>query len=183
MALKATIFKAELHIADMDRNYYQNHTLTIARHPSETDTRMMARIVVFVLHAQDSLEFSKGLSTEDEPDLWQKDLNGDISLWIELGQPDTKRIRKACGRAQLVYIYSYQQRAADVWWRQNHDDLVRFDNLAVVSLPEDAITELAKLTQRTMRLQCTVQDNLVWIGDSNEGVSLNLRFLKTPQQK
>jgi len=102
MALNATIFKAVLQIADMDRNYYRDHALTIARHPSETDERMMVRLLAFVLHAHEALSFGKGLSADGEPDLWQKDLTGAIELWIDVGQPDEKSIRKACGRAKQV---------------------------------------------------------------------------------
>jgi uncharacterized protein YaeQ len=178
MAIKSTIFKAELQIADMDRNHYLTHFVTIARHPSENDERMMARILVYALHADESLEFTKGLSTEDEPDLWQKNLSGEIVVWIELGQPDIKRIRKACGRADKVFIYTYNQRAAEVWWRHHRETLMRFGNLTVVSLPEDAIKSLANLTQRTMQLQCTIQDGHVWMGDSNESVFLILSKLK-----
>jgi uncharacterized protein YaeQ len=178
MALKATIFKADLHIADMDRHYYHNHHLTIARHPSENDQRMMARILVFALHADEGLEFSKGLSTEDEPELWRKNLSGEIELWIELGQPDDKRLRKACHRSKQVYVYTYQDRAAEVWWKHNHYHLNRFENLCVVTLSERAINALAELTQRAMQLQCTVQDGTVWISDANESVSIEPLTIK-----
>ena len=178
MALKATIFKAELQIADMDRNHYRTHVVTIARHPSENDERMMARLLVFALHSDEDLEFTKGLSTEDEPDVWQKNLSGDIKLWMEVGQPDIKRIRKACGRASQVFIYTYNQRAAEVWWRHNQVALGRFGNLTVVSLPEDAIKSLANLTQRSMHLQCTIQDRQVWMGDANDSVFIKLSTLK-----
>ena len=107
MALKATIFKADLQIADMDRNYYQDHALTLARHPSETDERMMVRLLAFAIHADEALTFTKGLFDTEEPDLWQKDLTGAIQLWIEVGQPDEKRILKACGRSEQVIVYSY----------------------------------------------------------------------------
>ncbi len=183
MALKATIFKAELQIADMDRHHFLTHAVTIARHPSENDERMMARLLVFALHAGDALEFTKGLSTENEPDLWQKNLSGEIELWIDLGQPDIKRIRKACGRARQVFIYTYNPRAAEVWWRHNREALMRFENLTVVSLPEDAVGSLAKLTQRTMQLQCTIQDGHVWMGDANESVSINLTKWKEADAK
>ena len=174
MALKATIFKADLQIADMDRQYYHTHALTIARHPSENDERMMARILVFALHADANLEFTKGLSTDDEPDLWQKTLSGEIETWIELGQPDIKRIRKACGRAKQVYVYTYSERSAQVWWRQNRDEFSRFVNLSVASVPDEAIKSLADLAQRTMQLQCTIQDGQVWLGNSNQSISITL---------
>ena len=134
MALKSTIFKAELQIADLDRNYYQNHALTVARHPSETDERMMARILAFVLYADPALIFGKGLSSEDEPDLWRKDLTGAIELWIEVGLPDEKRIRRACGRARQVVVLTYGGRVADMWWQQNKAALQRQDNLAIINL-------------------------------------------------
>ncbi|MCP3669955.1 MAG: YaeQ family protein, partial [Gammaproteobacteria bacterium] len=105
MALKATIFKTEIQVTDMDRNHYQNYAFTIARHPSETDERMLARLLAFSMHAEESLTFTKGLSTDDEPDLWQKSLSGEIELWIDLGQPDEKRIRRACGRARQVVVF------------------------------------------------------------------------------
>ena len=111
MALKATIFKAELQIADMDRGYYQDHNLTIAQHPSENDLRMMIRLMTFILHAHEDLTFTKGLSTDDEPDVWQKSLSDEIEVWIDLGQPDEKRIRKACGRSKEVFIYTYSGHA------------------------------------------------------------------------
>src|SRR5512147_3279852 len=106
MALKSTIFKAELQISDMDRNYYGSHSLTIARHPSETDERMMVRLLAFALHANEGLAFGRGLSTDDEPDLWQRDLTGAIRLWIDVGLPDEKLLRRACGRADEVVVYA-----------------------------------------------------------------------------
>src|SRR5258708_39391271 len=114
MALKATIFKAELHIADMERGYYQDHSLTVARHPSETDERMMVRLLAFALNADATLAFGAGLSTDDEPDLWRKDLTGSIETWIDVGLPDEKRIRKACGRAAEVLVYSYVGHAPEL---------------------------------------------------------------------
>ena len=122
MALKATIFKAELHIADMERGYYHDHALTVARHPSETDERMMVRLLAFALNADETLAFGAGLSTDDEPDLWRKDLTGSIETWIDVGLPDEKRIRKACGRADEVFVYSYGGHAAQLWWQQVGDN-------------------------------------------------------------
>ena len=174
MATKATIFKADLQIADMDRNYYQTHTLTIARHPSETDERMMVRVLAFARHAHDALSFSKGLSAEDEPDLWRKDLTGDIELWIDLGQPEEKRIRKACGRARQVVIYTYSGNSADIWWNKIQTTLDRLKNLTVIDLPADTVQALAKLAQRSMQLQCTIQDGQIWLADQNGAVQVDL---------
>ena len=170
MALKSTVFKAELQIADIDRDYYHEHALTLARHPSETDERLMVRLLAFALNASESLSFGRGLSTEDEPDLWQKDLTGAIELWIDVGLPDEKAIRKACGRAQQVKVYSYGGRAAALWWEQARDRFERAGNLAVIDLPAEATRAMAALAQRNMRLQCTIQDGLVWL-DNGEGTA------------
>lgn len=165
MALKATVFKATLNIADMDRHYYADHALTLARHPSETDERMMLRLLAFILNAHERLEFSKGLSTDDEPDLWQKNLTDDIELWIELGLPDESRIRKACGRAEQVILYTYGGRGVPVWWEKNRGKLERFANLTIFNIPQEHAENLATLSRRSMSLQCLVQDGEVSIGD------------------
>lgn len=178
MASNATIFKAMLQIADMDRNYYQDHALTLARHPSETDERMMLRLLAFVRHAHAALAFGRGLSAGDEPDLWQKDLTGNIELWIDVGQPDERDIRRACGRARQVCIYAYGGRGVDLWWEQSRAKLERADNLTVLSLPLDASRALARLAQRNMQLQCTLQEGQVWIGDGNTAVQVELAVLK-----
>ncbi len=181
MALNATIYKAALQITDTDRHYYQEHALTIARHPSETDERMMVRVLAFVRHAHEALSFGRGLSTEDEPDLWQKDLTGAIELWIDVGQPDDKSVRKACGRAQQVVVYTYGGQSADRWWEQNRATLERAKNLTILNLPVDASRALAKLARRDMQLHCTIQDGQVWIGDRDETVQVALATMKNAQ--
>jgi uncharacterized protein YaeQ len=177
MALKATIFKADLQISDMDRHYYGEHALTIARHPSETDERMMVRVLAFALHAHEALTFGKGLSTEDEPDLWQKDLTGAIDLWIDVGQPDEKRILKACGRAAQVVVYSYSG-TSHVWWNQIGAKVARARNLRVLELPSSATQALAGLAERTMRLQCMIQDRQIWFSGGDHTVQIELGELK-----
>ena len=172
MATKATIFKADLQIVDMDRNYYQEHALTLARHPSETDERMMLRILAFAHHASDTLTFTRGLSSSDEPDLWQKDLTGAIEYWIELGQPDEKRLRKACGRSQQVLVYCYSGNSAGIWWQQNSAALANIKNLAVLNIPAERSKALAQLAQRNMQLQATIQDGDIWIADSESNVEV-----------
>src|SRR6202158_6419158 len=166
MALKATIFKADLQVADMDRHYYGSHLLTIARHPSETDERMMVRLLAFARHAEEALACAKGLGTDDEPDLWRKDLTGAIDVWIDVGQPDERRIRRACGRADAVFVYSYGGRGAGLWWDDAGARLDRVAHLTVVNLPFAATQALAKLAQRNMGLHCTMQDGQMWVGGS-----------------
>ncbi len=178
MALKSTIYKADVQISDMDRHYYQNHQLTIAKHPSETDERMMMRIVAFALHASESLAFGKGLSDVEEPDVWQKDLTGAIDLWIEVGLPDDKRILKACGRAARVIVYSYGT-TADIWWKQIGSRVERAKNLSVIQIPPHVTQELEKLVQRSMQLQCTIDDGQIWIGSDDMTVQVTPEIVKS----
>jgi uncharacterized protein YaeQ len=162
MALKSTIFKVELQIADLDRNYYQNHPLTVARHPSETDERMMVRVLAFAMYADEALSFGKGLSSEDEPDLWAKDLTGTIERWIEVGLPEERLIRRACGRARQVVVLTYGGRVADMWWQQNKAALQKQDNLTIINLAAEDSRALAALAARGMQLQCTLQEGEFW---------------------
>lgn len=170
MAANATIYKASLNIADMDRNYYAEHNFTLAKHPSETDLRLMIKLVAFMLNADEKLLFTKGITQDDEPDLWQKALNGDIKLWIDLGQPDEKRIRKACGRSEKVIIYMYQEGSALAWWKQMQNQLGRFKNLSVVYLNIDGDIEL--LAKRAMVLQCNISDFELTIIDNDNSVTV-----------
>ena len=178
MAIKSTIFKVNLQIADMERHYYQDHALTIARHPSETDERMMVRLLAFALHAHEYLEFGQGMTADDEADIWQKDLTGAIELWIDVGLPDEKLIRKACGRAIQVMVYTYGGRTAEMWFAQNSSQFERLKNLSVINLPSESTRAMTKLAQRTMQLQCTIQDGQVWLGDGNESVMVDQVVLK-----
>ena len=157
MAANATIYKASLNIADMDRNYYEEHNFTLAKHPSENELRLMVRLSAFVLNANEDLVFCKGISQDDEPDLWKKTLGGDIKLWIDLGQPDEKRIKKACGRSEKVTIYTYQEGSASAWFKQIEKSLKRFKNLSVIHLNIDGCIE--ELADRAISMQCNISDN------------------------
>ncbi len=172
MALKATIFKAELQVADLERGYYATHSLTLARHPSETDERMMVRLLAFARHADPALEFTRGLCADEEPDLWLRDGGGEILLWIEVGLPDERRLRRACGRAREVVVYAYGGRSADIWWQRNGAELARCANLRVIQLPAAATQALAALTARTMRLDCTLQEGQIWVGNGELSVAV-----------
>jgi len=172
MAIKSTIFRADLQIADMERHYYQDHLLTLARHPSENDERMMLRLLAFALHASDTMGFTRGLSREDEPELWQKSLSDEIEVWIDLGQPDEKRIRKACGRAKEVFIYTYNYRSAMAWWEQIRSRLARFDNLSIILIPDEALRIMGSMAQRGMQLQYTIQDGEVLLSNGEISVTV-----------
>ena len=163
MAVNATICRAELNVADMDRNYYADHSLTIARHPSETDERMMVRVLAFALHAADRLEFGRGIGAGEEPDLWQRDLTGRVKLWIDVGQPDERRIRKACGLADQVVLYTYGGRAAELWWSKAEPELARCRNLTVIAVAPDTTRALTALADRSMSLQMTIQEGDAWL--------------------
>ncbi|NKI93569.1 YaeQ family protein [Rhizobacter sp. SG703] len=184
MALKATIYKATLQLADMDRHVYGDHGVTIARHPSETDERMMMRLLAFALNVpadndNGALEFAKSLWDTDEPDLWQKDLTGQIMQWIEVGQPDDKRLMKASPRAERVVVYSFSH-STPIWWAGIATRITRARNLAVWQVPAEQSQALAALAQRTMQLQVTVQDGTVWVGDGTRSIEVTPQRL-TPE--
>jgi uncharacterized protein YaeQ len=170
MALKSTIYKIDLQISNMDRSYYAQHSLTLAKHPSETDERLMVRLIGFTLYANEMLSFGKGLSDEDEPDLWQKDLTGAIQLWMDVGLPTEKDIRKACGKSAQVAIVLYGGRVADMWWDQNSKALLKLDNLTVINLPDTQ--ELAKTASRNLNISCTIQDGQILVSTDDGSFEL-----------
>ncbi|MSQ20739.1 MAG: YaeQ family protein [Betaproteobacteria bacterium] len=182
MAQKATVFKAELQVNDLDRHYYQTHALTLARHASETDERMMVRLVAFALNADPALSFGNGLSTADEPDLWVRDLTGAVTLWIDVGMPELKLIRRAAGRANRVVIYAYG-RGTDPWWNILRADLHRIDNLAIFRLATESTTALAAMVARTMRVHCLIQDGLASVSGNDATIEIGIDVLKEIRQR
>ena len=181
MAIKSTVFKANVQIADMDRALYADHALTVARHPSETDERLMVRLLAFALNVpvddhHGALVAARGLSDSDEPDLWQHDLTGQLLQWIEVGQPDDRRMMKACSRAEKVHIYAYSS-AVPVWWAAIANKLSRLRNLAVWHVPAEQSQSMASMVERSMQLQFTVQEGLIWVGNGRESVEVTPRQL------
>ena len=176
MSPKSTVYKVELQVSDLDRHYYREHNLTLALHPSETEERLMVRLLAFAMNADERLTFGRGLSSDDEPDLWQRDLTGAIERWIDVGQPDDKWVRKACGRAREVVLLAYG-RALEVWWSGVRGRLERHGNLRVLELEREASAELGRLAERTMRLQFTIQDGHVLVTNGRDTVSLEPRKL------
>lgn len=174
MALKATIFKARLQIADMDRHYYGEHSLTLARHPSETDERMMLRVLAFARHAHEDLVFGRGVSIDDEPDLWIRNLIGEIELWVQLGQPDEREIRRACGRARQVVLYTYSGQGARIWWEQLGGKLASLGNLSVYDIPAESMALLGELAGRGMNLNITIQDGAIWLANAETTVEVTV---------
>lgn len=182
MAQNATIYKVELSVCDMDRHYYETHKLTIAKHPSETDERLMVRLVAFALSAHEQLEMTKGLSTDDEPDIWQKSLSGALELWVALGLPSEKLVRQSCGKADEVIVYCYGGKPADVWWDKIQNRTNRFDNLNVVNLSEHDTSALATLANRSMKLQVNVQDGDIMVSADDNVVYITPVKWKTANQ-
>ncbi|MEX1058621.1 MAG: YaeQ family protein [Natronospirillum sp.] len=179
MAKNSTIIKARLAIADIDRGYYADHSLTLAQHPSETDDRLMIRILAFVLNASEHLAFAKGLSDEDnEPELAEKTLTGDIKLWVAFGTPDEKWLRKASNRAEQVQLFAYGERSLAVWWKQQESTLRRFDNLTVWSLTDDEVSALGALLSRGMTLQCNISEGQAWLSSETGSVTVEPVKLK-----
>ncbi len=176
MALKSTIYKIDLNIADMDRQYYAQHSLTLAKHPSETDERVMVRLIGFALFATETLVFGKGLSDDEEPDLWQKDLTGAIELWMDVGLPTEKDIRKAAGRAKQVVVILYGGRIADMWWSQNRKLVLKINNLTVINLPETQ--ELASIAERGFEISCTIQDGHILVSHERGSFEMTPVILK-----
>jgi uncharacterized protein YaeQ len=180
MASKATVYKAELQVTDLDRHYYAAHNLTLAQHPSETDERLMVRLLAFALHADARLEFGRGLSDEDEPALWRRDYTGSIEQWIELGQPDESRLRKAAGRAQQVVVLTYGGNAAELWWKKNAATLARLRNLTVIDVDPGSVDAMVQLLDRGMRLTAMIQDGEVQLMDAGRSVALRPTVRQAP---
>jgi len=176
MAIKSTVYKVDLQIADMDRNYYGQHSLTLAKHPSETDERLMVRLIAFALYADEYLVFGKGLSDDEEPDLWQKDLTGAIQLWIDVGLPTERDIRKACGRSKNVVVVLYGGRIADMWWAQNSKALLKNNNLTILNLPDTQ--ELTNAAERGLNMSCTIQDGQILVSHDTGSFDISPVILK-----
>lgn len=162
MVLKATIFKADLQVADLDRSHFGDYALTLARHPSETDERMMVRLLGFAMIAGQDVSFGKGVSSDDEAAVWEVDPAGVIKVWVEVGLPDENRIRKASNRAERVMVLAYGARGVEVWWKQIAESLQRFDNLTVLQLPAEHSQALAALATKKMTFSCTIQEDTIY---------------------
>jgi uncharacterized protein YaeQ len=185
MAIKATIYKAQINLADMDRHVYTEAALTIARHPSESDERMMIRVLALAMGwpadtSEGTLELAKDMWDPDEPALWQKNYSGEILHWVDVGQPDDKRLMKACGRAHKVTLWAFQS-STPVWWDGICNKLTRANRLTIWQVPTEQSQALAKLAQRSMQLQFSVQDGSVWVSDGQESLEISPIKLMGPE--
>jgi len=176
MALKPTIYKAQVNLADSDQSCFEELSLIIAKHPSETIERMTVRLLAFCLNNGRGLEFTKGLSTAEEPDIWQHADNGEIERWIELGQPEEPRLRKACGKAKNVSVYTFG-RSADTWWKLNGEAISALPRLQVWQFPWTEVEAAAKMMDRTMKLGLSIVGGTLYLDDGNNSVTLEPRLL------
>ncbi len=172
MAIKATIYKAKLEISDCDRNYFHTHDLIISCHPSETEQRMMVRLLAFALFASDDLSFTKGLCADDEPELWNKNLSGEIEQWISLGQIEEKQLRKSLGRSKQVIIFTYAGQKSSVWWHKNQSKYSQLNNLQIINIKPEDVTAMQGFISRNMSLQVTIQEGLIWLSDTDQTISI-----------
>ena len=180
MALKSTIYKANLQIADIDNSYYADHALTLARHPSETDERMMVRLAALALQAHQlqtlcngdaTLAFGAGLSDPDDPDASLTDFTCRKRVWIEVGQPEDKPLTKACSKADSVIVYCFNH-ASEVWWKGIESKLTRLEKLQVWRIPTGASQAMAAMAERSMQLQATVQEGALTLSSNLGSVHL-----------
>ncbi len=177
MAEKATIYKANLTLSDMDRNVYGDFNLTIALHPSETVERMMVRILAFCYRAAENLTFTKGLSSTEEPDLWLKHDNGTLLEWIEVGQPAPDRLKKASGQSQAVKVFSYG-RGMDVWWKTNAAAIRALPKVEIHCFAADELQQLVTLSDKTMNLTVTITETIAYISSATESLTNHLREME-----
>lgn len=177
MAEKATIYKANLTLSDMDRNVYGDFNLTIALHPSETIERMMVRILAFCYCAAENLTFTKGLSSAEEPDLWLKHDNGTILAWIEVGQPAPERLKKASGQSQAVKVFTYG-RGMNEWWKANVAAINALPKVKVKCFAADELQQLSTLADKTMNLTVTITESIAYVSTATENVAVTLRDME-----
>lgn len=177
MALGATIYKAVLDVSDLDRGYYESRNLTIARHPSETEARMMLRVLAYALYAGEHVEFGRGISTEDEAALWEINEAGDIGRWIEIGVPDTKTVRKAAGKSDDVVVLAYDQARIEPWWASHKGDFSKIEKLTVRWISDEHLALVAAMSKRNMKLAATIQDGIVWLADDTQNIEIEIKTL------
>jgi len=164
VALKPTIYKLRIALSDLERNYYDSFSLTVALHPSETPERMVARVMAFCLNAQQDLCFTKGLSDVEEPDLWLRTMEEKTLLWIDVGEPDAERVKKSTRKAERVKIYSFNSKT-DTWWQQGKGKFSLFD-AEFTRFEPSSIVRLASLLQRTVDWSVTITGQSAYVASS-----------------
>lgn len=178
MALKSTIYKARLTVSNLNIHHYHDYALTIARHPSENNLRVMIRLLAFALNSQDEVQFTKGLSSDSEPDLWKINHDGSIALWIELGLPDERHVRQICSKANLVTVYTYHGNQAEQWFDSIAGKVQRFDHLKIVHLTFTDTHALEALAEKGMNLNISIEDNEIWVSNETERMCVEFKIVK-----
>mgnify|MGYP000040546019 FL=1 len=183
MALGATVYKAQLSISDLDRNWYGEPVLTLARHPSETETRLMLRVLAWCMRAGEKLEFGRGLSTDGDPALWELDDTGAIIDWVELGVPDLRTVRKAAGKSEHVLVLAYDEARTAPWWESLKGDFSKISKLAVVLIHDDEAKALGSMATRNMKLAVTIQDGVFWVSNDHSSLQIDPEWLKREDER
>lgn len=179
MALKATVYKAHLSLSNLNIHHYQDYSLTLAKHPSETDLRFMIRLLAFSMLAHEELQFTKGLSDVDEPDMWKINYDGSIEHWIELGLPDERRIRQICGKSKRVSVFTYHGNQATQWFEAIENKLDRFDHLNIIHFLIDRPDEIEAFTSKGMNLSLTIEDDEIWLSTETDRICITFKIVKS----
>ncbi|MDX2470131.1 MAG: YaeQ family protein [SAR324 cluster bacterium] len=171
MALKANIAKVNLTLSNINDHYYEDYRLTLAQHPSETDLRMIIRLAAFGLFASEGLEFTKGISTDEEPDIWSHKATGEIEHWIDLGQPTEKRIRQSISKAEKITIVGYHKEKFSRWFKGLDKKFLAQKKLEIYFLESVGTSKPEDLVQKTMDLSCTIQEDQMLLGNETTQVT------------
>lgn len=178
MALGASIYKAAVNVSNLNTHFYDNTSLTLAKHPSESELRMMYRLCAFLYSSNFDLSFTKGLSSTDEPEMWQLSASGEIIEWIELGLPDIKRVRQACGKSNRVTIFTYHKNKTEDWFKKLEKDFLQLDKLSIVQILVDDENLLEELCQKNMTIDCMIEDSTMYLSSDESRVTLQLNQLR-----
>ncbi len=162
MARKAAIHRAQIELSHVDRGVYGEIRVTVARHPSETSERMLARLLAFALRHEEGLEFGRGVSTPEEPDAWSRDPDGRIRQWIEVGQPDAQRLVKAARQSERATLFAFGS-GVERWRRAQLEGRPLPPNLHVARIDDAFLDALASSLDRTLRWTLTVSEGALFL--------------------
>lgn len=178
MAQGSEIYKVQVSLSNLNSHYYDDFALTLARHPSESEARLMFRLTALLHSSAESeferLQFTKGISTQEEPDIWQKNYSGDILQWIELGQPDLKRLRQAMGKSQIVRVYTYNPNTSGEWYQKISRDILNYKKLEIFHLEVTKGQSLENLISRTMDLSCLIEEQVLYLSNDSDRVEIEV---------
>lgn len=177
MAKGSRIYKVKLFISDIDRNCYEQLELTVAQHPSESDERLLARLLAFGLEYESGLAFGGGVSSTDQAPIWLRNDYEEVQHWIEIGQPDPDRLAKLNKRQPRLTLYTYGANAHR-WWHQHSPNLSKLQRLKAVQLDYDALQTLVSAMTSGFELQLNRQDEVLYLGLNDQQAEMQLAFLQ-----